>query len=190
MISMPRAALIAAVVVAAMLIACARYSSSPQSSVVAPTGVASPTNPAAAQTVIGKLGNFGVYNSIDEAEAVAGFHIPRPPADKYSLAFGQTHLRGGFGRPFSTTNYKYGPGDSDALGLDVAPITDWAAGALQRGNRKAVGGRDGWMITDSIGGEFAFHCGDTHDGIEVWCQVTAPRGLGLQGLNEFVASLS
>lgn len=183
--------IIAGIVVGATLMACARSSSSPHSSEVAPAGSPSPLTPAAAQTATGRLGNFGVYNSIDAAEAAAGFHIPRPPADKYALAFGETHIRGGLGRPFSTTNYKYGPGDSDAIRVDVAPISDWSPGALQRGKRETIGGRDGWMITDdSVGWEFAFHCSDTDDGIEVWCQTTAPRSLGLQGLNDFVGALS
>jgi hypothetical protein len=139
--------------------------------------------------VIGALGGFETFGSIDAAEVAAGFHIPRPAEGKYSLAFGQTHIRGGFARPFSTTNYKYGTGDSEALRLDVGPISDWPPGALQQGTRAVIAGREGWMIrNDSVTIEFAFQCGD--DGVEIWCQVAAPPQLGIQGLSDFVATLS
>lgn len=137
------------------------------------------------------------YTSFEEAEQVAGFHIPRPSPD-YPVAYGLTHLQWfeGLERPQSRTIYWFTPPDwgmgrpGVGIGVDVAPAyysPDGYPTSID-GRATAVGGKSVWLIEEEFAWVFIFDCGSVDD-VKVWCQVTGPKDIGWDALDHFVSTL-
>jgi hypothetical protein len=136
------------------------------------------------------------YTSFEEAEQVAGYHIPRP-SDEYPLAFGLTHLTWfpQFERPLSETLYVCPPLDPldpnpTSFIVIVAPSYFSSLGDEGRmsGQATTVGGKTGWAKPTDISFVFNYLCGEI-DGYNVWCSVSAPKEVGWEAFEQFVSTL-
>lgn len=136
------------------------------------------------------------YSDFAEAEAEAGFRIPRP-SEEYPVGFGLTHLQWAPGRskPTSRTQYVYEPLAPTSIGLSVGPAENWSRrdgrsgeDVLKSGELEEVGGKSGWMESEERGWEFAFPCGSSQMQ-EIWCLVMAPSTIGWEAFEDFVASI-
>jgi len=134
---------------------------------------------------------LGQYASFEEAEQIAGYHIPRPSAE-YPVAFGQTHLRWfpQFERPASTTQYTFPPLAPTSIGVIVSPSYFAAEGdeAMMSGRSMIVGGKSGWMLPDDTSFVFNYLCGEV-DGYNVWCSAGAVKDIGWEAFEHFVSTL-
>ena len=143
----------------------------------------------------GFLGAYPVksYASFEEAEQVAGYHIPRASAE-YPVAFGETTLQWfpQFDRPKSETQYIFPPvGDTPiSVGVRVAPSYFYPKGdeTATSGKPMTVGGKTGWMLREDIAWVFVFDCGSVDD-VKVWCQVTGVKEIGWEAFDHFVSTL-
>lgn len=136
------------------------------------------------------------YTSFEEAEAVAGFRIPRA-GDAYPVGFGLTHLQWFPGNdvPVSQTEYTYPPLAPTSIGITVGPASLWALKdgtsgeeVLMRGEPSMIGDKQGFAEFGETGWLFSFRCGST-GAEDVWCVVRAHSKIGRQGFEEFVASI-
>ena len=140
------------------------------------------------------IGGFGFrsFATFEEAERVAGFHIPRPSSN-YPVGYNQTNLRDANSpnrRPLSTTQYIFVPLAPTSIGIDVAPASDWDVPAIESGTPTSIGAKHGWMTRqDNVAFVFAYVCG-TVGNEDLWCFVRAPAEVGIDAFNEFVNSIS
>jgi len=135
------------------------------------------------------------YTSFEEAEAVAGFHIPRA-GDAYPVAFGLTDLQWfpGIDAPVSQTEYTYPPLDKTSIGIAVGPAVIWSLKdgtpgeeVLSHGEPLTIGGKRGFADLREIW-FFSFRCGSTAKE-DIWCVVRASPKVGRQGFDDFIASI-
>jgi hypothetical protein len=131
------------------------------------------------------------YSSFDEAEQVAGYHIPRP-SPEYPVAFGLTHLRWfpQFERPLSSTHYTYPPVAPTSIDVIVAPSYFFGGDEERFTGREhtTVGGKSGWLKEGDMSFFFSFVCGEI-DGYNVWCAPSAPKEVGWEAFEHFVSTL-
>lgn len=130
------------------------------------------------------------YSSFEEAEQVAGYHVPRP-SPEYPASFGRTHLRWfpQFERPLSETHYSYPPDPSSFIYVLVRPsYFSNDPTKLRSGRPMTVGGKSGWMLPDEDDYKLDYPCGEV-DGYEVWCNVSASKDIGWEAFEHFVSTL-
>jgi hypothetical protein len=130
------------------------------------------------------------YASFEQAEQVAGYHIPRPSAE-YPPAFGRTHLRWfpQFDSPLSETHYTYPPEPSTFIYVIVSPsYFSNDPSKLTSGSATTVGGKNGWMQPDDDDFVFNYVCGEV-DGYQVWLTAWALKEIGLEAFDHFVSTL-
>lgn len=147
------------------------------------------------ETMRGFLGAypFKSYTSFEEAEQVAGYHIPHASAE-YPVAFGHTTLQwfSQLDRPKSDTQYVYPPlaGTRTSIGVTVSPSYFYPKGdeTVTSGKPMTVGGKAGWMLEEGFAWIFAFECGSVDD-VKVWCQVMAGKEVGWEAFDQFVSTL-
>ena len=153
------------------------------------TPIASSASPDA--TVAAVLDSFGLksFSTFEQAEVVAGYHIPRATAD-FPMRRHETTLRTGRtnARPSSETLYVYPAAPDLALSVDVGPSYYWSDGAFTNGSPTTIGRWSGWLTTDSRY-SFAFRCGEV-DNVELWCIAWAAPELSRDVFERFVAGLS
>jgi hypothetical protein len=146
-----------------------------------------------AEQVIGRLfEGLESYTSFEEAEAVAGYHIPRPSSE-YPVAYGLTYLQWSpksRERPLSETKYHFVPIPDVAIGVVVRPSYSYPEGdkTATSGESTTVGGKAGWMLREDTAWVFVFECGSVDD-VKVWCQVTAVKEIGWEAFDHFVSTL-
>lgn len=137
------------------------------------------------------------FRNFEEAEAVAGFRIPRAGVD-YPVAFGKTHLQWypDGERPISQTQYSIPPALKMSVGIIVGVESSWdqrdgtpGASVLMLGDERVVGGKAGWFRrTGETGMNFSYRCGEA--GREaVWCIIRASTEVGEKGFEAFVSSV-
>jgi hypothetical protein len=131
------------------------------------------------------------YTSFEEAEQVAGYHIPRASSE-YPVGYGLTHLQWfpELERPFSETQYTYPPLAPTSIGVTVTPSYFYQGGdtGATDGEPMTVGGKTGWMNEDQTAWVFIFGCGSV-DHVNVWCQVTGVKEIGWEAFEHFVSTL-
>jgi len=134
---------------------------------------------------------FKSYASFEDAEQVAGYHIPRASAE-YPVAFDQTTLQWfpQFDRPKSDTQYTFPPLAPTSIGVNVAPSYFYPEGdkGATSGKPMTVGGKTGWMDDGKTAWVFVFDCGAVDD-VKVWCQVTGVKEIGWESFDHFVSTL-
>jgi hypothetical protein len=142
------------------------------------------------------LGAYPVksYASFEEAEQVAGYHIPRPTPE-YPIAYNLTHLQWfpQFDRPFSETHYGLPPvGDTPMWAqVNVSPSYFYYEGdkGATRGEPTNAGGKAGWMAPGyDKSWVFIFECGAVDD-VKLYCQVMAGKDIGWEAFEHFVSTL-
>jgi hypothetical protein len=131
------------------------------------------------------------YTSFEEAEQVAGYHIPRA-SDEYPVAFGLTHLQWfpQFERPISNTEYTYPPLAPTSMGVVVGPSYFFGGDEESVAGKEhtTVGGKSGWLKEGDMSFFFDFICGEV-DGYNVWCGASAPKEVGWETFEHFVSTL-
>lgn len=118
----------------------------------------------------GFLGAYPVksYASFDEAEQVAGYHIPRA-SPEYPVAFGETTLQWfpQFDRLNSETQYIFPPVEDTpmSVGVNVALSYFYPEGdkGATSGKPMTVGGKTGRMDDGKTAWVFVFDCGSVDD---------------------------
>ena len=134
---------------------------------------------------------LGQYASFEEAEQIAGYHIPRPSAE-YPVAFGQTSLRWfpQFDRPLSETQYTYPPLAPTSIGVIILPSYFYPNGddSATNGEQTSVGSKSGWMNEGGYSFSFTYGCGEV-DGYNLWCSVSAPNEVPREVFEHFVSTL-
>jgi hypothetical protein len=134
---------------------------------------------------------LGQYASFEEAEQIAGYHIPRPSAE-YPVAFGQTSLRWfpQFDRPLSTTEYTYPPLAPTSIGVGVLPSYFYPHGdeGATEGKQTVMGSKSGWLKELDYSFTFTYGCGEV-DGYNLWCSVSSPKEVAREAFEHFVSTL-
>jgi hypothetical protein len=166
-------------------------SATPFSVSVTPLPAATPIPDAQASAVIGAFGRLlNKFSSYADAEAVAGYHIPR--SDLYPHPFTETTVvlrtlpRGEPGwRPSAESQYTYPPLAPETFVVEVGPSYDWGGDSTwTAGPTASIGDKGGWLIH----GKFAYKCGEI-DGVTLWCSIWGPAALPPGKLDEFIASV-
>ena len=185
---MRRTVLVAVPVVAVAIIIGAGYRSMHDGS----DNVASVRSSTPESQTIGVFDQFPLteFNSIEDAERSAGYHIPQPSAN-FPMAFGKTYLRSFPSEPgkFSTTQYTYTPRAPESIGVTVGPTSPGEADEFTSGGIAAViGDKNGRLDTSDGAWSFDYRCG-SFESEEVWCSVLTSSDIPRDAFNEFVASL-
>jgi hypothetical protein len=128
------------------------------------------------------------FTSFDEAESVAGYHIPR--TSTYPLRWGFVYLQPS-PRPSSAPEARaiyVGPRET-SLHFHVLAPGVWSEGPPGGSLRKAtLGGWEGEVLEDEDDyAEFAFQCTE-FEGSRLWCVISAPDQ-NLDELDQFLATL-
>lgn len=135
---------------------------------------------------------YEYYESIEEAEQVAGFGIPRAGAE-YPVNYTLLTWYAGDDRPLGETSYDVPGVPQRAFGLKVGPYYHFhyahLDGSIVHGEPMTIGGRSGRMVRDDdVRWRFAFECGSVDD-VTVWCEVGARKDLGFDAFEAFIASI-
>jgi hypothetical protein len=132
------------------------------------------------------------YASIEEAEQVAGFHIPRAGRE-YPVSSTYLTWYPGEDRPESDTCYDLPGAARRSFSVKVGPYYHFhyahLGGSIVHGQPMTMGGRSGRMVRDDeVRWRFAFECGSVDD-VTVWCEVRGDKDQGLEALEAFIASI-
>ncbi len=132
------------------------------------------------------------YASIEEAEQVAGFRIPRAGAEYPAR---HTLLTWYYGKdlPLCEISYEVPGVPRGGFGMNVGPRYYYPYPnedtPTVQGEPMTIGGRSGWMLWETEGGwGFAFECGSV-DHATVWCEVIGGKDVGLDAFEAFIASI-
>jgi hypothetical protein len=134
---------------------------------------------------------FETYESFEEAEDEAGYQIARP-GDGYVLLDGVTYLESYLrpedeAAPVSRSHYI--SRDGDQLALQVFPSTYDFFDRDGPSASTTVGGKDGWTIDVGESHFFAWDCGATDTGTDLYCTATAEGAVDRDAFEAFVASV-
>jgi hypothetical protein len=132
------------------------------------------------------------YASIEEAEQVAGFHIPRA-GPEYPVNYTLLTWDPGKDLPLSETSYEVPGIPRRFFGLEVGPRYYYPYPTQDRptveGEPMTIGGKSGWIVSENeFGWDFAFECGSVDD-LTVWCEAGRGRDEGFDAFEAFIASI-
>jgi hypothetical protein len=146
------------------------------------------------------------YETFAEAEAAAGFHIPRPAAEFPNLHGNTTHLQWLPNVSAPVSKSYYGPfpvGTQYELGQPIPHIQlrvavsglfdeDGSDGdaVMMRGEAVRIGGKDGWlaMSRDGLVRFFNYSCGKLN-GETLWCIAAGRNEVDRGTFDRFIDSL-
>lgn len=135
-------------------------------------------------------GSIREYDSFEDAEEEAGYHIPRP-ADDFVLLDGTVYVET-YLRPEDeeapAVRSAYVSQDGDQLSFQVFPSTYDFVEPRSRGLEKTIGGKEGWIV-DEVMRFFAWECGTAASGTDLYCLVLADQDIDDSTYETFVASL-
>lgn len=130
------------------------------------------------------------FASFIEAEARAGYRIPRPSSE-FSLRDGLTHLET-FWQPSSevapVSRSRYLTVGGLAITLEIVPSTYDVTDSRSKGTPTTIGSKLGWML-ESTPPFFAWKCGAAATGTELYCTVLADKEVTRADFDNFVASV-
>ena len=133
---------------------------------------------------------FVEFASFEEAEARAGYDIPRPSAE-FVLRDGVTLLQM-YSRqerqltPLSSSEYR--SADGDIVTVQVIPAEIGILDLRDVGDEKTIGSKQGWLLRQSDFAYFAWNC-DVRSATDVYCLVGGFPGVDEATFERFVESL-